>query len=360
MPKKDQLNIILYKAKNGKTSLKVNLKEETVWLSQKQMAELFDKDARTINEHIKNIYKENELKEKSTIRNFRIVQKEGSREVERDVQFYNLDMIISVGYRVNSKRGTQFRIWATNILKQHLIKGYTRNTKRLRELEKTITILKNVVDTKKLKSDEATGLLRVLTEFNYALKTLNQYDQHTLKISNISKKELFRIDYEAAIKAIKKLKNKYSGSNLFGHEKDKSFQSSLSNIYQTFAGYRPPSHNLIELKKRVEKFIPQLKNFFFDESRNCCCGKKQVPSVYKSQKGLEDICVNCNEEARLFVLLAEAYVNARYSQDYRVSKEELEVMKKKVLKLKELVKKSCEEEIKKMREKTMSPLRKVM
>ncbi|MCJ7790677.1 MAG: virulence RhuM family protein [Candidatus Atribacteria bacterium] len=125
--------IIIYTTPDGKETFEVNLKKDTVWLSQKQMAELFEKDIRTVNEHIGNIYKEKELIKSSTIRKFRIVQKEGNRQVERIRSGYNLDIIISVGYRVKSSRGTQFRIWATNVLKEHLIKGYTINEKRLRE-----------------------------------------------------------------------------------------------------------------------------------------------------------------------------------------------------------------------------------
>src|SRR5680860_863317 len=127
--------IIIYKTKGGEMSLDVKLEKETVWLSQKQMSILFNKDVRTINEHINNIYKEKELEKNSTIRKFRIVQKEGARKVVRNIDFYNLDIVISVGYRVKSQRGTQFRIWATKTLKKHLLKGYTINQKRMKELK---------------------------------------------------------------------------------------------------------------------------------------------------------------------------------------------------------------------------------
>jgi len=152
--------IVIYKSKEG-PNLKVRLEDETVWLSQKQMALLFDKGVPTINEHIKNIYKEGELEEKSTIRNFRIVQNEGGRQVERDIDFYNLDVIISVGYRVKSLRGTQFRIWATKTLKEHLVKGYTINEKRLlqtknqlQELQSTISFLQEKSKHKLLAGQE--------------------------------------------------------------------------------------------------------------------------------------------------------------------------------------------------------------
>lgn len=125
--------IIIYQTEDNQTSLEVRLQEETVWLSQKELSDLFMKEVPTINEHIKNIYKEGELDKDSTIRKFRIVRTEGKRQVTREIEFYNLDMIISVGYRVNSKRGTQFRIWATQTLKDHLVQGYTINEKRLQE-----------------------------------------------------------------------------------------------------------------------------------------------------------------------------------------------------------------------------------
>ncbi len=129
---KEQQNIIIYQEPDGKTTVEVNLAEDTVWLTQAQMQALFDKNKRTISEHINNIFKEGELKRKGTVRKFRTVRQEGHRQVERELDHYNLDIIISVGYRVNSKRGTQFRIWATNVLKKHLVDGYTINEKRLR------------------------------------------------------------------------------------------------------------------------------------------------------------------------------------------------------------------------------------
>jgi hypothetical protein len=172
--------IIIYKSKEG-PELEVRLEEETVWLTQKQMALLFDKDVRTINEHIKNIYKEGELDEESTIRKFRIVQKEGKREVERKVDFYNLDVIISVGYRVKSNRGTQFRIWATKTLKEHIIKDYTINEQRLLQTKNTLKNLQETIDLlqEKAKHEFLAGqeqeILRLIS--NYA-KTLTLLKQH--------------------------------------------------------------------------------------------------------------------------------------------------------------------------------------
>jgi len=134
MPEKNEIKI--YTTPDGKETFEVNLKKDTVWLSQKQMAELFEKNTDTIGLHVKNIFSTKELDKKSTTEDYSVVQMEGNRKVNRKIKFYNLDMIISVGYRVNSKRGTQFRIWATNVLKDHLVKGYTINEKRIRELLK--------------------------------------------------------------------------------------------------------------------------------------------------------------------------------------------------------------------------------
>jgi prophage maintenance system killer protein len=242
--KKNELNkgeVVIYKSRQGKTELEVSLKDDTVWLTQKQMSELFQKNVRTINEHVKNIYAEGELGEGSTIRKFRIVQKEGTRTVNRNVDFYNLDVIISVGYRVKSLRGTQFRIWANKVLKDYLVKGYALNEKRLKEqkdrvkeLEQTLEIFTGVVDNYKLGQDEFSGILKVVKDYTYALDILDGYDHQNLKINGTNKKETFKISYESAKSVITEMKKKFGGSDLFGKEKDQSFKSSINSIYQTF------------------------------------------------------------------------------------------------------------------------------
>jgi prophage maintenance system killer protein len=233
----------IYKSPDNRVEIKVNLDNETVWLSQKQMAELFDKDSDTIGLHLKNIYAEEELPETTTTEVFSVVQTEGKRKVSRKIKNYNLDAIISVGYRVNSKRGTQFRQWATQRLKDYLVKGYAINEKRLQEeqqryqeLKKAVGLLEKVAKTKDLSNNEAQGLLKVLGDFTIALDILDQYDHQQLKIGKSKTKASFRISYKEAIKAIKSLKEKFGGSALFGKEKDESFKSSLSAIYQTFDG----------------------------------------------------------------------------------------------------------------------------
>ena len=224
--------VVLYK-----TGLQVQLKEETVWLSQSQMCDLFDKNKRTISEHIRNIFKENELSESSVVRKFRTTAKDGK---VYNVSFYNLDAIISIGYRVKSQKGTQFRIWATKVLKQHLIEGYTINEKRLKkqeqkylELKNVVNLIGNVVQIESLPL-EAKGLAQVISEYTRALDILDDFDHKKLSVPKGTKKAKFELTYEEARKIIEAMKKKFKDSDLVGQEKDKSFQSSIGAIYQTF------------------------------------------------------------------------------------------------------------------------------
>lgn len=235
--------IIIFQSPDGQASIDVRLESDTVWLNLNQMAELFGRDKSVISRHIKNIYNENELDPQATVAKNATVQNEAGREVSRDIEYYNLDAIISVGYRVNSARGTQFRIWANKILKDYLVRGYALNEKRLKDqetqldqLKQTVRLLGNVVENKDLNSDEATGLLKVLTDYTYALDILDQYDHQQLEVRGTTRDDLFQISYENAISAIHSLRDKFGGSSLFGNEKDESFRSSLAAIYQTFDG----------------------------------------------------------------------------------------------------------------------------
>ncbi len=278
--KQDKINkgeVVIYKSSQGKAELEVKLIEDTVWLSQKQMSELFQKDIRTINEHIKNIFREGELKENSTIRKFRIVQREGAREVKRNVDFYNLDVIISVGYRVKSKRGTQFRIWANKVLKEYLVRGYALNEKRLKEqrdrvkeLEQTLDIFTGVVDNYKLKQDEFSGILKVVKDYTYALDILDEYDHQTLKINSTNTKEVFQISYKSAKDIIAEMKNKFGGSDLFGKEKDQSFKSSINSIYQAF--------NKKELYPSIEEKAAHLL-YFVIKNHSFIDGNKRIAAA---------------------------------------------------------------------------------
>ncbi|WP_276481140.1 virulence protein RhuM/Fic/DOC family protein [Paraflavitalea pollutisoli] len=239
----EQGKIVIYQTADGQTNIEVALALDTVWLDQQQLTDLFQTDRTSISKHIKNIYKSAELKEESTCAKIAQVQKEGNREIKRKVTRYNLDVIISVGYRVNSVRGTQFRIWANKILKDYLTQGYALNEKFLQEqvqqlknLKRTVGILNNVVESTSLTSEEATGLLKVLSDYAYALDVLDRYDHRTLTIEAIRQRSLFTATYDEAMSAIHSLKDKFGGSKLFGNEKDESFKGSIAAIYQSFDG----------------------------------------------------------------------------------------------------------------------------
>ena len=234
--------IVIYEDNEKNIKFEVGIENETVWLTQKQMSELFGKSTKTINEHIKNIYKEKELIEESTIRKSRIVQIEGSRKIEREIFLYNLDVIISVGYRVKSKQGTQFRIWAPKLLKDFLIKGYLINEKKLKEksaqfdeLKATIKILERTVEKQQIQLDEAEGLLKVISEYTYALDLLDSYDHQCLTVLDSTKIESYQLSYEEAMNVVNKMKDEFT-TDLFGREKDESFKGSLGAIYQTAFG----------------------------------------------------------------------------------------------------------------------------
>jgi len=229
--------IAIYRTKDKKIQLEVKLEQETVWLSQEQIAKLFKTERSVITKHLGNIFHSNELDKKSNVHFLHIAFS------DKPVKFYDLDVIISVGYRVNSSRATQFRIWATNVLKRHLIDGYTLNEKRLKEqaqklqaLQRAVKLIGSMKDRKQLEYKEAMGLLEVISDYNYALDLLDDYDYKRLKITKTSKEEKFVLSYELAIEAVNKLKERIGTSDLFGTERDKSFKSSVSSIYQTFDG----------------------------------------------------------------------------------------------------------------------------
>lgn len=230
--------IVIYQTKDGKTSIDVKLENETVWLTQAQMADLFQKDRTVIGRHINNVYREGELERDITCAKFAHMGSDNDQQYETAV--YNLDVIISVGYRVKSQRGTQFRIWANKILKDYLIKGYAINqpgqSAQLADLKSTVRLLSNVIEHKQLTLDEANGLLRVITDYTYGLDTLDKYDYQQLEVDSTTPTEEFRATYEEAMEAIHLLQEKFGSSDLFGNEKDQSFKSSINTIYQTFGG----------------------------------------------------------------------------------------------------------------------------
>ena len=233
--------IIIYQTEDGQTQIDVRMENETVWLTQAQMAELFETDRTSIVRHINNIYKVEELDRESTCAKIAQVQVEGKRSVKRYIPYFNLDMIISVGYRVNSKRGVRFRQWANKVLKQYLIKGYAVNERmrkeQIGELRQLVGMLGRTIQSQPLLSnDETNALFEVVTDYTYALDTLDNYDYERLTINKTTKEEPFHATYENAMEAIDGLREKFGGSVLFGNEKDDSFKSSIGQIYQTFGG----------------------------------------------------------------------------------------------------------------------------
>ena len=237
--KQDQ--IVIYQTEDGKTQIDVRLENETVWLTQAQMAELFKSSRTNVLEHIQHIYEDEELEKEATCRNFRQVRQEGKRTVNRAIIMYNLDMIISVGYRVNSKRGVKFRQWANKVIKDYLIKGYAVNERirheQIGELRQLVGMLGRTLQNQEvISNDETTALFEVVTDYTYALDTLDNYDYERLSIDKTTKEEPFHATYENAMEAIDGLREKFGGSVLFGNEKDESFKSSIGQIYQTFGG----------------------------------------------------------------------------------------------------------------------------
>ena len=229
---KEKNEIIIFENQNVK--LEVNMKDETVWLSLDQMAELFERDKSVISRHISNIFKE-ELDKDSTVAKFATVQNEGGRTIRRNIEYYNLDVVISVGYRVKSKNGTKFRQWANKILKDYMLKGYAVNHRRLEYLEKTIKLIDiaNRID-EKLENNDTKEILKVIGEYSKALGLLDDYDHKTLKKikGNIDER---KIEYSECVKIINTLRFKEE-SQLFAIERDKGLESIIGNIYQSFAG----------------------------------------------------------------------------------------------------------------------------
>lgn len=233
-----QSSIEIYTAPDNSIQLQVKLDQETVWLTQDQMAMLFQRDKSVIARHISNIYSEGELPRESTVAKIAIVPT--TRERSYETALYNLDVIISVGYRVKSQRGVQFRQWANKVLKDYLVKGYALRTnmqlQQYEELKQLVGVLQQTIQNEALTTNEARDLVKVVTDYTYALDTLDNYDYQRLAISDTEGTERFHATYENAMEAIRSLKEKFGESWLFGNEKDDSFKSSIGQIYQTFGG----------------------------------------------------------------------------------------------------------------------------
>ena len=284
--------------KNQKIKLEVNLKEETVWLSQKQMAELFQSARSTITEHINNIYNDKELDKSLTCQEFRQVQKEGKRKIERNILFYNLDMIISVGYRVNSKRGIEFRQWATKVLKENLLQGYSINKERLESLEKTVKLI-DIAS----RSEDTKDVIQVINRYSKALGLLDDYD-HRIMSKDKGTISDEKITYKDCMFIIESLKNDFD-SDIFALERNKGLESIINNIYQTFGGedvYR-------SIEEKAANFLYMVvKNHVFID------GNKRIAAtlfiyflfVYNILYVEEKQIIDNNTLAALTILIAES------------------------------------------------------
>ena len=301
--------IIIYQNQQNETEVQVRFEGDTFWLSQRLMAVLFDKDSDTIGLHLRNIYEELELDELATTEFFSVVQIEGKRKVTRKIKHYNLDAILSVGYRVNSKRGTQFRQWATARLKDFLVKGYAINQKRLDELSQMVSIIAQSTQSDNLKLNEAKGLLNVLSNYTQSYILLNQFDNHSLKTDNLNENVTYKIKYEEAKPQIDALKQKLidlkEATALFGNEKDNSFRGILGNVLQTYDGeYLYPS--IEEQAANLLYFV--IKNHPFND------GNKRIGAflfIWFLEKNKHRLDTNGNVKINEFGLVALALLVAQ-------------------------------------------------
>lgn len=266
-----QNKIEIYQSNDKQAIVEVQFEQETVWLSQKQMAELFEKDVRTINEHIKTIYRTGELLENSTIRKFRIVRQEGKRQVSREIEHYNLDMIISVGYRVNSKRGTQFRQWATQRLKDYLVKGYAINEKRLREKQQEVQHLKTGIQilSRAIENQNQSHQSEILNVFAKGLELLDDYDHEALDVKGNTKLETIFPTYDNYLEFIQEMYSDFE-SDLFAKPKDDSFKSSINQIAQVFNG--------VELYPTIQEKAASLL-YFIVKNHSFVDGNKRIAAA---------------------------------------------------------------------------------
>ena len=262
-------NIIIYQTEDGQTSLEVRLENENVWLTANQMALLFNREDSNIRRHILNVFSEGELQRDNNVHFLHV------NGVKKPVPFYSLDVIISVGYRVKSLNGTRFRMWANNVLKQYLVKGYAINDrirrKQIGELRQLVQMVGRTISQQELpETIESQDLLDVVVDYTYALDTLDNYDYERLAIGKTTKEEPFHATYENAMHEIGRLRDKFGGSALFGHEKDGSFKSSIGQIYQTFDG--------IELYPSVEEKAAMLL-YLVTKNHSFSDGNKRIAAT---------------------------------------------------------------------------------
>ncbi|MDO8989209.1 MAG: virulence protein RhuM/Fic/DOC family protein [Sideroxyarcus sp.] len=269
--------IAIYQTADGSIAAEVWLEGETVWLTQRQMGELFNTTSENILMHLKNIFQEGELVESTTTKDFLVVQQEGARRVKRSLKHYSLDAIISVGYRVNSKKGTQFRIWANRILQDYLVQGYALNQRRLEaqqkkmaELKQAIVLSARLIYKKELPNTESQGILAILKKYSHALTVLDDYDHQRLQVAGTRTRALPKIAYAEAMQQILLWRQQENLGELFGNEKDDSFKSSLETIYQTLDGK--------ELYPSIEEKAANLL-YFIVKNRSFTDGNKRIAAA---------------------------------------------------------------------------------
>lgn len=259
----DKNKIILYETKDKAVTLNVNIDGDTVWLNRNQLSELFDRDVKTIGKHINNALKEELSDDNSTVAKFATVQIEGEREVTRDIEYYNLDVIISVGYRVKSNRGVEFRKWANKVLKKYIIKGYAVNNKRMEQIGEVIRVMKRAENQL-----DAKQVLSVIEKFNTALDLLDAYDHQTMQKPK-GNKTVYILDYDECRKVIDEMKF-CADSSLFGNEKDDSFKGSIANIYQEYDG--------VEIYPSLEEKAANLL-YFITKNHSFSDGNKRIAAA---------------------------------------------------------------------------------
>jgi prophage maintenance system killer protein len=232
-PSGDRGEIVIFQEAQGQPGLEVRLEQESVWLSLNQIAALFERDKSVISRHLGNVFREGELDRQAVVAFFATTAADGKTY---QVEYFNLDAILSVGYRVNSKRGTQFRIWATRVLRDHLLQGYSVNERRLQELKQSLRVVGQVLDRYDVSSDQAQALLRVVTDYARALDILDDYDHQRVRLGAVRRGEARGIDYDEAVAIVAQLRTTCGGSELFGREKDAGLRSSLGAVMQAFDG----------------------------------------------------------------------------------------------------------------------------
>ena len=225
--------MVLYRAPDGSVELDVRLEKENIWLNLNQMAELFDRDKSVISRHLRNVFREGELERDAVVAKNATTAADGKTY---QVDFYNLDAIISVGYRVNSKRGTQFRIWATQVLRDHVLKGYTVNQNRLRDLNQAVRLVTQTATRRDLSGDEARALLRLVGDYGRALELLDEYDREQVPMPETTREAVHMITHEETLRIVERLRESLDESDVFGLEKDRGLESALGAVMQSAGG----------------------------------------------------------------------------------------------------------------------------